>query len=145
MTYKQVKLAVQALLENHAMIKKVMFNTPQEWMYRGENPEFPLCCFAMNGGALEPGYKVMNLQIWFLDRAGVDGEFEVDVVSDQVEIANDIVALLKQSWVNDWLIDENVIFEVLLEKFDDFISGCRIDVILKTQNDYDTCAIPYTV
>jgi hypothetical protein len=50
-----------------------------------------------------------------------------------VEIANDIVALLKQSWVNDWLIDENVIFEVLLEKFDDFISGCRIDVILKTQ------------
>lgn len=142
MTYKQIKLAIQAVLQNHAMIKKVVFNTPNEWIFREENPEFPLCCFSMNAGVLEPGYKTFDLQIWFLDRAGVDGEFEVDVVSDQLEIANDIAGLLKQSWVNDWLIEGDFIFEVLLEKFEDFLAGVKISATLKTVNNYDTCSVP---
>lgn len=142
MTYKQIKLAIQAVLESHAMIKKVVFNTPNEWIFRESNPEFPLACFAMNAGILEAGYKNFNLQIWFLDRAGVDGEFEVDVVSDQLEIANDIAALLNQSWVNNWLIEGDFIFEVLLEKFEDFLAGVRISVNIKTVDNYDTCAIP---
>ena len=142
MTYKQIKLAIQEVLQNHAMIKKVVFNTPNEWIFREENPDFPLRCFSMNAGVLEPGYKTFDLQIWFLDRAGVDGEFEVDVVSDQLEIANDIAGLLKQSWVNDWLIEGDFIFEVLLEKFEDFLAGVKISATLKTVNNYDTCSIP---
>ena len=112
-------------------------------MFRDDQPVFPLCCFSMSTGSFEPGYKNFDLQIWFLDKAGVEGEFEVDVVSDQTEIANDIVGLLKKSWVNSWLIDDNIIFEVLLEKYEDYLSGVKIFIRLKTINNYDTCAIPF--
>jgi len=142
MTYKQVKQNVQAILESHPMIRKVLFNTPTEWIYQEGSPDFPIALFSIDGGVLEPGYKTFNLSFWFLDRSGMDGEFEVDIVSDQVEIANDIVAKLKQSWINNWLIDENVSFDVIMEKFEDYLSGVKFTTTLKTANDYDTCAIP---
>lgn len=98
----------------------------------------------MNNGQFDPGYKVFNLQLWFLDLAGVDGEFEVDVVSDQTEIANDIVGLLKQAY-QSWEIDENISFDVVLEKFEDFLSGVQLSINLKTINTYDTCVSPTTL
>lgn len=142
MTYKQLKLAVQAILESHAMIKEVRFFTAKEWIGRESNTLYPICCYSILSGTFEPGYKDFSLQFLFLDQTGQDGEFEVDVVSDQTEIANDIVALLKKH-TNTWIIDEQIGFEVLLGEFKERLSGVQLTVNIKTRNNYDTCAIPY--
>lgn len=144
MTYKQVKISVENLLNSHPQINDVRFATPREWLKLEGQNNYPVCCFAMNNGQFDPGYKVFNLQLWFLDLAGVDGEFEVDVVSDQTEIANDIVGLLKQAY-QSWEIDENISFDVVLEKFEDFLSGVQLSINLKTINTYDTCISPTTL
>jgi hypothetical protein len=141
MTYKQVKKAIQVLLESHAMIKEVRFATPTEWINRESKPEFPCCLYAITAGSFERGYKNFNVDFWFLDQSGKEGEFELDVVSDQTEIASDIVALLKAR-AREWTIDENISFTVVLEEFEDFLSGVTFSVTIKTYNKYDTCAIP---
>jgi hypothetical protein len=142
MTYKQVKEAVKTILESHAMIRDVRFATPTEWMKKETQPEYPVCCYAINTGSFEKGYKNFTVQFWFLDLAGAEGEYDVDVVSDQTEIANDIVGLLKQSHVRSWTIDETINFNCILQKFEDYISGVELTINLKTINKYDTCAIP---
>lgn len=142
MTYKQTKEAVQAILENHAMIKRVIFNSPLEWMFANEQPEFPICCFTINNGSFEKGYKNFTLTIWFLDKSGKEGEFETDVVSDQVEIANDIVSLLRQSQKRSWLMDDNISFQVISDSFEDYLAGVQLDVTLKTIDNYDACSVP---
>lgn len=81
--------------------------------------------------------------MWFLDLGGKEGEMELDVVSDQLEIGNDIVSLLRQSHVRDWLTDLPVSFETISDALEDYICGVRFDVTLKTVNKYDACSIPF--
>lgn len=144
MTYKQVKIAVQTLLNSHPQINDVRFATAQEWLKTEGNNDYPVCCFAINNGNLEPGYKVFSVQFWFMDLSGKDAEFELDVVSDQTEIANDIVGLLK-GHTQPWEIDESISFQVLLHKFEDYLSGVQLTVNLKIANTYDTCISPTTL
>lgn len=123
------------------MIKEVNFFTAKEWIKRNGDNTYPVCCYSILSGTFEPGYKNFSVQFLFLDQTGVDGEFETDVVSDQTEIANDIVALLKQH-TRSWVIDEEIGFEVLLGEFEDNLSGVQLTINIKTRNNYDTCAIP---
>lgn len=123
------------------MIKEVRFSSPLEWMYRNEKPEFPLCCFRLETGTLEAGYTLYDFRIWFLDLSGREGQFDDDVISDQLETAKDIWSLLKQSQVREWLA-ENANFTLLTEKFEDYISGVELSLQIKVFNQYDTCDIP---
>lgn len=80
--------------------------------------------------------------MWFLDKSGKEGEFETDVVSDQVEIANDIISLLRQSQKRSWLMDDNISFQVISDSFEDYLAGVQLDVTLKTIDNYDACSVP---
>ena len=143
MTYKQLRDAIRTLLQSHAMIKQVRFSSPTDWLFDDEQPLFPLACYAINTGSFEPGYKNFVVSFWFIDKSGVDGEFEDEVVNDQIEIANDIVGLLKQSHLRPWQMDDDISFTVLSEKFEDYLSGVELNITLKIRNDYDTCVIPF--
>ena len=123
------------------MIKEVRFSSPLEWMFANEQPEFPLCCFRLETGTLEAGYTLYDLRIWFLDLSGREGQFDDDVISDQLETAKDIWSLLKQSQVREWLA-ENANFTLLTEKFEDYISGVELSLQIKVFNQYVTCDIP---
>jgi hypothetical protein len=142
MTLKQTKNQVQQLLQSHAMIRRVIYNTPQEWMFAEQQPEYPLACFWIGAGSLEQGFKNFNVTMWFLDIAGKEGIHELDVVSDQVEIANDIVALLRQSHLRSWQIDDNIQLEIISDALEDYIAGVRLEVNIKTINRYDACSVP---
>lgn len=142
MTYNEVKKKIENLLASHAMIRETRFCTATEWIKRNSNPELPVCCYSIFSGAFESGYKNFNVKFLFLDKTGKDGEFEMDVVSDQIEIANDIVALMRESHVTGFEVEDSVSFDVLLAEFEDILSGCQMDVNIKTLNTLDTCIIP---
>lgn len=141
MTYKKLKNEIQALLEDHAMIKQVRFSSPLEWLYKDQKPEFPLCCFTLDTGNFEAGYINHDLKIWFLDQAGQEGEFDTEVISDQMGIAVDVYSWLKQSHLREW-ITNTASYVVVSEKFDDYLSGIELSLTLKVFQNYDTCIIP---
>jgi hypothetical protein len=142
MTYKQVKIILEGLLEDHAQIKAVKFCTASEWIKRNETPELPCALFTMTTGQFESGQKNFDVRFLFLDKTGKDGEFEIDVVSDQTEIANDMVALINQTWIHQWTTDGTASFDVILGEFEDNLSGVEVSLTIKTPNAVDTCAIP---
>jgi serine/threonine protein kinase len=84
MTYNQVIKTIKAILGSHAMIKSVKAATPREWLFEDSQPVFPVACFAMNSGSLNVGREqVYNLSLWFLDKAGMEREFESGILMER--------------------------------------------------------------
>lgn len=142
MTYNQVIKELKAILATHAMIKSIKNATPREWLFADSQPVFPIACLAINNGSLNVGREqVYNITLWFLDKAGLEGEFEQDVTSDQLQICADIISKLRND-ANDWQIDDNITYNLILDKFEDYLSGVEVSFNMITYSDYDACDIP---
>lgn len=144
MTYNQLKKTITTLLQSNAMIKEVKFATPQDWLFATNQPEFPIACFMINSGSLNIGREqVYNVSFWFLDKAGMENEFEADVTSDQIQIAADIVSSLRTgSNSKTYLVDTNISYNVISDKFEDYLAGVNLSININTISDYDACNMP---
>ena len=124
------------------MIKSVRNATPREWLFANEQPIFPIACFAINSGSLNIGREqVYNISFWFLDKAGLEAEFEADVCSDQIQIAADIISELRNG-ANDFKISDSINYDLILDKFEDYLSGVQLGFDMSTISDFDACDIP---
>lgn len=130
------------MAESHAQIKSVKYATPKEWLFVNDQPSYPICCYAVNSGSLNVGREqVYNISLWFLDKAGMEAEFEADVASDQLQIAADIISKLRNG-ANDWTIDTNINYNFVLDKFEDYLSGVEITFNMTTFSSFDACDMP---
>jgi hypothetical protein len=141
MTYNQVVKKIQTLLESHPMLKTVRFTTPTEWIGYEEQPVFPVANFFISTGQLNRGSDFFyQLEMWFLDKSGVEGEFEQEVISDQHSIANDIILALRRDMTIS--IDDNITWTALSEKFEDYLSGVTLSFNLQTNGEFSNCDFP---
>jgi hypothetical protein len=141
MTYNQIVDKIQTLLESHPMIKEVRFSSPAEWLFRDNQPVFPSANFVINSGGLNVGREMtFSTRFWFLDKSGVEGEFETDVISDQHQIANDIIAQLRKDFTIS--IDTNITWNAISEKFEDYLSGVEFTITISTTDQYQLCSLP---
>jgi hypothetical protein len=142
MTYNQVIKTIKATLSTHAMIKSIKGATPREWLYADSQPVFPVACFGVNTGSLNIGREqVYNLTLWFLDKSGIEREFEDDVTSDQLQICADIISKLRNG-ANNWTISDNITYNLISDKFEDYLAGVEVNFDMTTFSDFDACDIP---
>ena len=142
MTYKQLVTEITNLLESHAMINTVKFASPTNWINWDNQPVFPAALFAINNGLFNSGREqVYTITFWFLDKSGVEGEFETEVTSDQHSIAADIISTLrKQS--NAWTIGDSISWDAVSEQFEEYLSGVTLSLNINIVSDYDACNMP---
>lgn len=142
MTYNQLVKTIRTLLESQAQLKSVKNATPREWLFVETQPIFPIACFAINSGSLNVGREqVYNISLWFLDKAGMEAEFEPDVASDQLQIAADIISSMRNG-ANNYTIDTNINYNFVLDKFEDYLSGVELTFNINTISDFDACDMP---
>lgn len=142
MTYNQVVTEINSILTSHKMIKTVRFASPLEWLNWDNQPVFPLACYSINSGNLNAGREqVYAINFWFLDKSGKEGEFETEVTSDQHSICADIISKLR-SQSNRYVIDANITWNAVSEKFEDFLTGVQCTVNLSVVSEFDACSIP---
>jgi hypothetical protein len=142
MTYKQLATEITSLLESHAMIHTTKFATPIEWLNWDDQPVFPLASFSINSGSFNLGkQRQYDIQFWFIDKSGVEGEFETEVVNDMHQIAGDIISKLRNG-ANEFVIDDNIRFDVISEKFEDYLSGVQLTLSLTSTSAFDGCDMP---
>jgi hypothetical protein len=124
------------------MIKTAKYATPKEWLLRDSQPDYPIACFSINSGSLNIGREqVFNVQFFFLDKSGKEAEYENDVISDQVQIASDILSLMRTSR-NIYSIDDNVTFNGISDKYEDYLAGVELTINISTQNEFTGCNVP---
>ena len=103
---------------------------------------FPLASFAINRGGLNAGREqTYSIEMWFLDKSGVEGEFETDVVSDMHSVAADIISTLRKG-SNPYVIDAQISWDAVSEKFEDYLSGVFLTFNLSVVSAYDACSMP---
>jgi hypothetical protein len=142
MTYNQLITTITSLLQNHEMIKTAKYATPKEWLLRDEQPVYPIACFSINSGSLNLGREqIYNVQFFFLDKSGQEAEYEEDVISDQVQIASDILSLMRTGR-NNYSIDDNVTFNAISDKYEDYLAGVELTINISTQNQFTGCDVP---
>lgn len=142
MTYNQVIATLTSLLESHAMIKTVKNCPPKEWLQKDSQPVFPVCCFTINSGTFNRGREqVYSVQLFFIDKAGQEGLFQEEVISDQVGIAYDVVELIRGT-KRTYTVDDSVTFNTIADKYEDELAGCEMTINITTQSDFDGCDAP---
>ena len=142
MTYNQLITTIQSLLQSHAMIKTAKNVTPKEWLLRDEQPVYPIATFSVNSGSINKGREqIYNVQFFFLDKSGKEAEFETDVISDQMQTASDIISLMRGGR-NSYSIDDNISFNAISDKYEDFLAGIELTINISTQNEFTGCDVP---
>lgn len=141
MTYNQIITKITDLLTSNPIIKSVRFATPTEWIGYVSMPQFPVALFFINNGQLNAGRDlVYTIQFWYLDKSGVEGEFEQEVISDQHQIANDIVMALRQDRTIS--VDTNIRWDAISEKFEDYLSGVTLTFNISATGQFNNCDFP---
>lgn len=142
MTYNQITSTVQNLLQSHAMIKTVLNTPPKEWLNRSEQPVFPVACFTILTGTANKGREQeYNIQFFFLDKSGAENEFEDDVISDQMQIATDIIELIRGT-KRTYTIEDDVTINTISDKYEDYLAGVEFTTLITTQGSFDGCDVP---
>ena len=142
MTYNQIIKTLTSLLESHAFIKTVKNLTPKEWLQRDKDPVYPVCCFSVNTASNNIGLEqVYGIQFFFLDKSGKEAEFETDVISDQIQIANDVIVLMRFPR-NSYFIDDNITINTISDKYEDYLAGAEFSVNITTTTAFDNCDVP---
>jgi hypothetical protein len=142
MTYNQLITTLTNLLTSHAMIKEVKNASPKEWLFRDSNPVYPICCFSINSGSMNVGKEqIYNVQFFFLDKSGAEMEFEQDVISDQWQISEDIIQLIR-STKRDYYIDDNITINAISDKYEDYLAGVEFTANIYNQREFDACDAP---
>ena len=141
MTYNQIVKKITDLLESNKMISTVRFSSPNEWLGWTEMPVMPVANFVLNNGQLNAGREIVySVTFWFLDKSGIEGEFEQQVINDQLLIANDIISALR----NDQTIstDINISWTAISEKFEDYLSGVTTTFNISLTGKFGKCDFP---
>ncbi len=124
------------------MIETAKHTTPKEWLLRDEQPIYPIACFSVNSGTMNIGREqVFTVQFFFLDKSGKEAEFENDVISDQIQTASDILSLMRTGR-NSYSIDDNVSFNAISDKYEDYLAGIEYTINISTQNEFTGCNVP---
>jgi hypothetical protein len=142
MTYNQLITTITDLLQSHAMISQVRNATPQEWMFKDNQPVYPIACFSILNASANKGLEqVYSVQFFFLDKSGAEQEFEPDVTSDQFQIAADIISLMRGT-KRTYTIDDQVTRNAISDKYEDYLAGCEFTLNITTQGAFDGCDAP---
>lgn len=141
MTYNQVVKEIQEKLQSHPMLHEVMFGSPAIWLYNNQPPSFPSANFEINTGSLNIGREqIFTVNVWLLDKSGVDSEFEQEVTSDMHGIAYDFLQKLRNSL--DYSISNTVTWNAISEKFEDYLSGVNFSFDFTVTRSYGNCDSP---
>lgn len=142
MTYNQVITEIKEVLTNHAMIHEVQQTNPVEWINLNYVPTFPVANFTIDSGFLNAGREqIFRIDIWLLDKSGIDGEFETEVISDMHGIAYDVLSILRIA-SKPYQISAQVQWNAVSEKFEDYLSGVKITFDLFVVRNYGACDVP---
>ena len=142
MTYNQVVTEINNLLTSHAMIKEAKFVSPVEWLARDSQPLFPIACYQVNSGSLIKGREQSySVNLWILDKSGMEAEFETEVTSDMHSILADIVSKMR-SQSQSYLIDDSIQWTGISDKYEDYLAGVTCTFNLSAVSAFDACDMP---
>ncbi len=86
--------------------------------------------------------RIYQITLWLLDKSGMEGKYDTEVVSDSIETMADIVNKLRLG-SNTYTIDDSITFEPIMDKYEDYLSGVTCTFSLTVNSKFDFCDAPF--
>lgn len=142
-TLNQVITQLEAIATAHYQINSFGFGDIWEINTSGDIT-YPLMWLIHDGVDISQGVQSFKFNLIFCDVVKGGEVNENDVLSDQLEIAKDVIAQLKHpnyQW-SDSFIDSAINLESFTERFTDSVAGYSLSINLELPYDANRCSIP---
>jgi hypothetical protein len=94
MTLNNLVQQIKDLANAHQQIKSVYFGDFPDYLSKGSDNEYPSLYFDLTGGQVQERSVVLNFSLYFFDRMLHEETNETEVLSDMLEVCQDIIAQL---------------------------------------------------
>ena len=142
-TLNQIVQTITNLANAHKQIKSVYFGEISDYLSRGTENIYPSLFFDLTGGSVASRSVTLSFSLYFFDRMLPEDTNETEVLSDQLEICQDIIAQLRDNSF-DFDEAENVTLSFFTEDTPELLAGVRADITLELSNVADRCQVPST-
>ena len=140
-TLNQIVKKIGDLASTHKQIKSFYFGDLPDYLSRGTDNVYPSLYYDLTGANISGNTLSLNFSLYFFDRMLAEGTNETEVLSDMLEVAQDIVAQLNyQNFDFDILTSVGLNF--FTEDTPDLLAGVRADITLELPYLYNRCVVP---
>ena len=143
MTLNNLVTTITNLANAHEQIKSVYFGDLSDYLSKGTENIYPSLFFDLTGGNIQEKSVVSNFSLYFFDRMLPEDTNETEVLSDQLQICQDIIAQLRY---NNFEFDEglNATLTFFTEDTPDLLAGVKADITIDLPYTANRCVIPTT-
>lgn len=146
MTFNQVVLRIKTLALAHAQLRNFYYGNVSDFL-TDRTTQYASCFLQDTPGSISPGSKVttLNFKIFLLDLVNVSEDSkanELDVQSDMLSVAEDLLSQFDDSVYTDWRIGSSSPIVFVRDEQPDVTAGVVVDITIDKLFVKDTCAIP---
>jgi hypothetical protein len=140
-TLNQVITQLEAIATAHYQINSFGFGDIWEINTSGDI-NYPLMWVIHDGVDISQGVQNFKFNLIFCDVVKGGEVNENDVLSDQLEIAKDVIAQLKHPNYKWDFLGNNIALDSFTERFTDSVAGYSLSISLQLPYDANRCSIP---
>jgi hypothetical protein len=142
MTLSNLISKLRAIQVSHPMIRTFGEGDIYDYVDNGGEIEYPVMWVVVKPSTYNAMTMRYRLAIVFADLLAEDKSNRLQVQSDQLLVALDVVSKLKLDETYNFNVNTNVAVEFFQERFDDFTAGVTIDFEIIDPQPLDLCQFP---
>ena len=140
-TLNQIITELEAIATAHYQINSFSFGDIWEINSSG-GIDYPLMHLNIDNVEIQGSMQKFKFNLLFCDIVKGGEVNENDVLSDQLEIAKDVIAQLKHHDYAWDFLGNNLVLEAFTERLTDSVSGYSLSIDLELPYDSNRCSIP---
>lgn len=141
MTLNQTVNKIKEIANAHQQIKSVYFGDFPDYLSKGSDNVYPSLYFDVTGGQVLERSVVLNFSLYFFDRMLHEDTNETEILSDMLEICQDIIAQLRYNGF-EWDEGMNDTLTFFTEDTPDLLAGVKVDITLDLPYISNRCQVP---
>lgn len=146
LSLNQIVLRIKTIALNHKQVRNFYFGSVTDFL-TDKTTRYASVFLQDEPGIMDGEGKTVSyaFKMYFLDLEHVSEGTQkntLDVQSDMMQVATDILAEIDFHGFTDWLISGANNFVLVREKFEDFVAGVVVDIIIQIPYVRDLCAVP---
>ncbi len=148
MTFNQVIKRIKGIVAAHGQLRNFYLGNVSEFLQK-KDTQYPSCFLQDVPGLIDGSAKITsyNFRMFLLDLANTSEDTDenvIDVQSDMISVAQDLIAAFDDQIYEDWKISPTSPMALVRDDEPDVLAGVVVDITIETLFIKDTCAIPTT-
>ena len=141
LTLNQVVAQIKQIAEAHQQINTVFYGDFDEFLGMSADNVYPAMYFDVTSASISGRNLDLNLSLFFFDRMLPEKSNELEAVSDQLNIAQDIIAQLRFNEF-DFEMQESTQLTFITEDTPDNLVAVKADIVVELPFTADRCQVP---